>query len=187
LLGVIWLAYLPEAAIYACIGWSKLFEGEEYIMTIDSNWLEEKIFLRKLSTDEAALLENLMQTDTYTAGDKIMQQGEPCDILHILHSGVADIECDSNGATSRIAAAREGSLFGEMSFLTGEAASASVTAHKDCVVYSLSRKAYADLMQRNQDLVFALFTHILVHTATVIRHMNEEHLALQQYIMGRRV
>jgi len=41
-------------------------------------------------------------------------------------------------------------------------------------------------MQKNQDLVFALFTHLLVHAAGVISHMNEEHLAFQQYIMGRR-
>ena len=156
-------------------------------MAIDINWLEEKVLLRKLDDAETQLLNELLDVSSYEAGAKIVEQGKPGGVLYLLRSGVADITCDSNGHDMRVATAREASLFGEMSFLTGENSSASVTAQQECVVYSLTRAAYSELMQKNQDLVFALFTHILVHTATVIRHMNEEHMALQQYIMGRRV
>jgi len=156
-------------------------------MTLDINWLEEKVLLRKLDAEEIALLENLVQITKYAAGEKIMEQGQSGGVLYMLRSGVADITCSANGADMRVATAREASLFGEMSFLTGDKTSAAVTAHKECVIYSLTRAAYSELMQKNQDLVFALFTHLLVHAAGVIRHMNEEHLALQQYIMGRRV
>jgi len=156
-------------------------------MTVDIKWLEEKVLLRKLDTAEVTLLQKLLQVTEYAAGEKIMEQGQTGGVLYLLHSGVADITCQANGHEMRVATAREASLFGEMSFLTGEEASASVTAQKPSVVYSLTRTAYSELMQKSQDLVFALFTHLLVHAAGVIRHMNEEHLALQNYIMGRRV
>jgi len=154
-------------------------------MAIDVNWLEEKVLLRKLDATEIELLQELVQVSKYEAGEQVMEQGKAGGVLYMLRSGVADITCNGNGNDMRVATARETSLFGEMSFLTGDPASASVTAQKPCVVYSLTRTAYSELMQKNQDLVFALFTHILVHAAGVIRHMNEEHLAFQQYIMGR--
>ena len=159
----------------------------EGMMTIDIHWLEEKVLMRKLDDVEAQLLTDLVDISEYKAGDTIVEQGKPGGVLYVLYSGVADITCHSHGHDVRVATADETSLFGEMSFLTGEDSSASVVAQKDCVVYSLTRAAYSEMMQKNQDLVFALFTHILVHAATAIRHMNEEHLALQQYIMGRRV
>ena len=154
-------------------------------MAMDVKWLEEKVLLRKLDAAEVALLQDLVEVKEYAPGEKIMEQGKSSGVLYMLRSGVADITCSGNGADMRVATAREASLFGEMSFLTGEPASATVTAQKPCVVYSLTRSAYSELMQKNQDLVFALFTHLLVHAASVIRKMNEEHLAFQQYLMGR--
>ncbi|MDX8397379.1 MAG: cyclic nucleotide-binding domain-containing protein [Mariprofundaceae bacterium] len=156
-------------------------------MAIDTQWLEEKAIFRKLNSDESELLTQLVSVSKYVAGDTIVEQGKPGGVLYLMRSGVADIRCFTNGSDVRVAKAEEASLFGEMSFLTGDDASASVIAKENCVIYSLTRAAYSELMQKNQDLVFALFTHILVHTSTVIRHMNEEHMALQQYIMGRRV
>lgn len=156
-------------------------------MVMDVKWLEEKVLLCKLNTTEVALLKGLLKVTEYAPSEQIMEQGTSGGVLYILRSGVADITCNSNGHDMRVATAREASLFGEMSFLTGDKTSASVTAQKTCVVYSLTRAAYSELMQKNQDLVFALFTHLLVHAASVIRHMNEEHVAFQQYIMGRRV
>jgi len=156
-------------------------------MAMDVEWLEEKVLLRKLDATEVALIKDLVKVTEYAPGEHIMEQGKSGGVLYMLRSGVADITCHGDGHDMRVATAREASLFGEMSFLTGSEASASVTAQKVCIVYSLTRAAYSELMQKNQDLVFALFTHLLVHAAGVIRHMNEEHLAFQQYIMGRRV
>ncbi|MDQ6954352.1 MAG: cyclic nucleotide-binding domain-containing protein [Mariprofundaceae bacterium] len=156
-------------------------------MTLDTKWLEEKVLLRKLDSVEISLLQKLLQITEYAASEKIMLQGQAGGTLYLLRSGEANITCQGNDHEIRVATAHEASLFGEMSFLTGEEASASVTAQKTCIVYSLTRTAYSELMQKNQDLVFALFTHLLAHAASVIRHMNEEHLALQHYISGRRV
>jgi CRP-like cAMP-binding protein len=160
---------------------------EEGFMGIDLTWMEEKVLLRKLDQGEQQLVDNLIDVAEFKAGDTIVEQGSAGGVLYLLRSGEADITVNKNGDNVRVATAKEASMFGEMTFLTGDVASATVKAKKDCVVYKLTRSGYSELMQKNQDIVFALFAHILVHAASVIRHMNEEHLLLQQYIMGRRV
>jgi len=154
-------------------------------MKIDMEWLEEHVLLCKLNEDDRKMVEGLFEVASYSSGDLIVSEGELGGELYLLRSGSADISCLSGGKSVRVASAGEGSLFGEMSFLTGDVASATVTAVEDCVVYKLSRGAYSELMLKNQDLVYALFAHMLVHAAGVIRRMNEGHVALQNSVTGR--
>ena len=156
-------------------------------MGIDFDWIEEKVLLRKLNADEKALLGSLVEVSEYKAGEVIVAQGAPGGVLYLLRSGKADIECDTNGAKIRVGTAGERSMFGEMTFLTGDAATATVTAREDCTVYSLTRIAFSELMVKDQDMVYELFAHMLINAASIIRHMNEEHVAMLQYITGRRL
>lgn len=156
-------------------------------MSIDFEWLEENVLLCKLNDEDRTLLDGLFGVFNYTTGDEIISQGEPGGELYLLRSGRADITCMSGGHSIRVAVAKEAALFGEMSFLTGDVASATVTAADESVIYKLSRGAYSELMIKNQDLVYALFAHMLVQAGSVIRSMNEEQVALQNYIKGRRV
>ena len=41
-------------------------------------------------------------------------------------------------------------------------------------------------MKENQELAYAVFAHLLTHTAGVIRHMNTEKAAVQHYMAGHR-
>ena len=156
-------------------------------MEIDFHWLEERVLMRKLGSEERELLAHVIQPQDFRAGDVMLKQGQPGGVLYLLRAGDAVIEREEGGQHTRVATIGEGAMFGEMTFLTGEEASATVTAKSHCTVYTLTRAAYSELMQRQQDLVYALFAHILIHTARVIRHMNEEHVNLLQYIAGRRV
>ncbi|MDX8401063.1 MAG: cyclic nucleotide-binding domain-containing protein [Mariprofundaceae bacterium] len=156
-------------------------------MSIDVAWLEDQILKRKLGEDEKAELAGLVESETFHKGDVIMKEGEEGGVLYLLRSGSADIYRNIHGEDQRLATVREGALFGEMTFLTGGTASASVVANEDCVVYKLTRGGYARLMREKPELVYALFTYILSWTTQVIRHMNEETAGLMAYITGRRV
>ena len=156
-------------------------------MEIDYRWLEDRVLLRKLGAEERELLGRVIQPQTFAAGEVMLGQGQTGGVLYLLRSGNAVIAREEGDERTPVATIGEAATFGEMTFLTGEEASATVTAKDACTVYKLSRTAYSELMQRQQDLVYALFAHILIHTARVIRHMNEEHVNLLQYIAGRRV
>ncbi len=156
-------------------------------MSIDVAWLEDNVLRRKLTDEEKKKLAGVVEEVTFHKGDVIMKEGEVGGTLYLLRSGSADIYRNMGGQDQRLATVREGALFGELTFLTGGSASATVRANEDCVVYKMTRDGYARLMQTNQDLVFALFTYILSYTTQVIRHMNEETAGLMAYITGRRV
>jgi len=155
-------------------------------MGIDFNWLEEKVLLRQLDEEEKQLLENLIDVGEFEAGETILEQGEPGGVLYLLRSGEADITVNADSDRVHVATAEEGSMFGEMSFLSGDVASATVTAKKGSVAYKLARPDFSDRMKENQNLVFELFVYILRHASTIIRHMNQTQIYLQQYIMGGR-
>jgi CRP-like cAMP-binding protein len=160
---------------------------EEDFVDIDFQWLEDVVLLRKLGNEEREILTHVIQPQAYQAGEVMLKQGQPGGVLYLLRSGSAVIDREDGGQTTRVATIREGAMFGEMTFLTGEEASATVTAKNTCTVYKLTRASYSELMQRQQDLVYSLFAYILIHAARVIRTMNEEHVNLLQYIAGRRV
>jgi len=151
-------------------------------MNIDTEWLEESVFLCKLSSEDKALLDSLFDVSSCSVGDVVVKQGDPGGQLYLMRSGSAHITCDSNSESVRVADIGEGSMFGEMSFLTGDAIRATVTVSESGVLYSLSRGAYSEMMVKNQDLVYSLFAHMLVHAGSVIRRMNEERVALQKQI-----
>lgn len=153
-------------------------------MNIDIEWLEELVFLCKLSAEERMLLDNLFEISSYDVGDVVVKQGESGGHLFLMRSGSASITCDSDGERVRVADIGEGSMFGEMSFLTGDAIRATVTVSEDSVIYSLSRGAYSELMVKNQDLVYSLFAHMLMHAGAVIRRMNDERVALHKQMNG---
>lgn len=156
-------------------------------MEIDFHWLEEQVLMRSLGSGERELLAHVIQAQDFRAGDVMLKQGQPGGVLYLIRAGDAVIEREEGGQNTRVATIGEGAMFGEMTFLTGEEASATVTANSHCTVYKLTRAAYSELMQRQQDLVYALFAHILIQAARIIRHMNDEHVNLLQYIAGRRV
>jgi len=153
-------------------------------MAIDFKWLEDLVLLRKTDAEEQALLSSVIVEREYQLGEVIMQQGQPGGSLCLLRSGSADISCLADGRDVQLSVAGEGYLFGEMSFLTGEEVSATITATESCVVYQLDRMGYSELMVSNQELVYALFAYMLVHSSNVIRHMNKEHAALLERIAG---
>jgi len=155
-------------------------------MNIDFNWLEENFFKQALDDTQKEVLSSKIEAVEYAAGSTIVEQGSMGQALYVIHSGVAYIDCDCNGENVRVSTAHEGDLIGEMSFLTAAEASATVTARDDCTIYRLPRDSFTRLMKENQELAYAVFAHLLTHTANVIRHMNTEKAAVQHYIAGHR-
>ena len=153
-------------------------------MGIDLNWLEKHFFKQGLSDAKKSLINDKIEVCEYAKGDVIVAQGNPGDAIYVIHSGSAYIDCHCNGENVRVGTAKPCDLVGEMSFLTEDDASATVTAKEDCIIYKLTRDAFTSLMRDNPELAYAIFAHLLTHTANVIRQMNAEKAAVQHYMAG---
>ncbi len=142
------------------------------------------ILRRDMEAGEKEALTRFLDVRTYEDGETIMDQNLSGNNLYILRSGSAEVVHEANGMRTRITSAREGALFGELSFLSGDLTSARVVAREGSVVYALTRDAFLKMMRQHQNLVYSLFAHMLEHTARIIRHMNGEHIGMMQYNYG---
>jgi CRP/FNR family cyclic AMP-dependent transcriptional regulator len=153
-------------------------------MNIDCHWLEEHFFKQRFTDEQKQLVTEKIEVVEYAAGSTIVAQGSMGNAVYVVHSGAAAINCDCNGESMHVGTVKAGDLVGEMSFLTDNEASATVTARDDCIIYKLTRDSFTMLMKKDPELAYAVFAHLLTHTANVIRQMNAEKAAIHHYMAG---
>lgn len=132
----------------------------------------EKFFgiLRKLdifeSLEDDALSDFTMLLDfTNIPVDKILiKKGDPPSNLYILLSGRVAVVAEDGG---RIAEAGEGEVFGEMSLLSGEAASTSIHTITDIQVAKLSAKNFKHVLKKFPILQIFLFKLLVLRAQTM--------------------
>ena len=82
-------------------------------------------------------------------GERLVNEGEGGDSLFVLESGQVVVTCRAEAADTQpvmLAMLGPGDCFGEMSLLTGEPRSATVTAHGGCEVLRLDQAALAPIL-----------------------------------------
>lgn len=76
--------------------------------------------------------------------------------MFVLVEGLLYANVEQEGNSVRVGQIVPGEVFGEMSLLTGVARSATVTAATDAVIYEITQKAMAELLQRRPELMHSL-------------------------------
>ena len=105
---------------------------------------------------EEAQLQTLLASagvHRYGRGEKVLEQGAGGDSMFVLVSGTADVSVTNNGTRTHLAALRSGACFGEMSLLTGEKRSATITATADCEVAELNRAMLAEVFRQQPQVL----------------------------------
>ena len=136
-------------------------------------WLEREVLKRELTEDERDALQ-CVQVHSYKAWEKIIEQNQPGGTLYIFRSGKASVE-DTNGENRVcIADIEEGTMFGEMSFMSDDKTTAEVISKEACVVYQISRADFSALMRDQQALAYTIMCQIFNNQANIIREMNSQ-------------
>jgi small-conductance mechanosensitive channel/CRP-like cAMP-binding protein len=112
---------------------------------------------RSLSAEEMERLANSAKLHLYAAGENLCRQGEAGESFYIIREGqVAVLVSGANGQQVTAAHLGRGAFFGEMSLLTGEPRSGTVTAETDVEVLRVSKQDFAGLLKANADLALKL-------------------------------
>ncbi len=102
--------------------------------TLRKTWL-----LNDLDPTELKALADACVETTVSPGKSVLAKDQKNDSLWIVAKGnVAVQDKDNSGVLRRVAELKEGDIFGEMSWLDGQAASTWVTAGADCVLLRIS-------------------------------------------------
>jgi small-conductance mechanosensitive channel/CRP-like cAMP-binding protein len=107
----------------------------------------------------------------YAAGEAIVHEGDEGSSMFVLSRGEASVTLV--GAEGEVARLRKGAFFGEMSLLTGEPRSATVTAASDCELLEIGADAFRRvvlpepaLVERITSAVTARRSDLEIHRAT---------------------
>ena len=123
-------------------------------MSVDMAWLEENIIKRTLSDSERQAFA-CIQEKIFASGEKIITEGQQGGTLGIMRSGRAKVE-DNNRYEGRVTLVEiePETLFGELAFLSDRRRTADVTALEDCVVYTLSKDDFTQIMKNHHELAY---------------------------------
>lgn len=94
-------------------------------------------------------------------GETLVRQGEPGDSFGIIVDGeVSVVVRDDEGSSTEVARLGSGSVYGEMSLLTGAPRNATLTALRDTQVLIVGKAQFAEILERNPAIAEE-FSHIL--------------------------
>jgi small-conductance mechanosensitive channel/CRP-like cAMP-binding protein len=93
------------------------------------------------------------RTLRFGIGERIIQQGDPGESMFILLSGEADVFASRDGVAAHLATLSGGDCFGEMSLLTGEPRSATVSSRTDLETLEVGKPLMAEILVKHPELL----------------------------------
>jgi small-conductance mechanosensitive channel/CRP-like cAMP-binding protein len=119
--------------------------------------LERVEILTPLSGEEMRRLAEGARVHQYAVGESIVRQGEEGDSFFVITSGRVEVSAsDETGARAILAQLGGGDFFGEMSLLTGERRSATVTALEDTKTIVVDKANFAQVITANPSIAQSL-------------------------------
>jgi len=113
--------------------------------------------LKPLSGEEMKRLAEGARAHRYALGEPIVRQGEEGDSFFVITSGRVEVSAsDETGARAVLAQLGGGDFFGEMSLLTGERRSATVTALEDTEMIVVDKANFAQVITANPSIAQSL-------------------------------
>jgi cAMP-dependent protein kinase regulator len=132
--------------------------------------------LATLPPETQALLGSAFVPRAVEAGESILTRGQPNDALYVLLRGrCAVLHTHPEGGTSSYPDLEEGAVFGEVSLLRGQRATATVKALTRCTLLRVDRDAFKPLLRGQRALSDALVKLGLERLHRTLRVMANAH------------
>lgn len=133
--------------------------------------------LSHLSDDQLAMIESISGNRSFSGGKHIIDQGDRPDRLFIVKSGEARVTL-KGAATIDIeftGPLGPGDLFGELSFMDGESASATITADGDVDLIEIDGPKLRAAIDKDPALAAAIYKSLL---ETVIKRLRRTNMRI---------
>lgn len=142
-------------------------------------------FFRHLNAEDRLRLERLAERRHYAADETILAEGDHGHAIFALHAGEARVERAHADYFVEISRLGPGEIFGEMSFLEGAGASASVVADRDCEVDVIDGRHVEALIEADSGFYGRFYQSIAEILSARLREANE--VGIAEYSWGGRV
>jgi CRP-like cAMP-binding protein len=134
----------------------------------DTAALDRVEILDSLSEEQRIQLALMSRHLVYGAGETIAREGDAGASMFVLRRGTAAVTVA--GAVGELARLHDGAFFGEMSLLTGDRRSATVTAVTDCELLEIGADAFRHVLLRDAASVERIAAAVADRRAELERH-----------------
>ena len=125
-----------------------------------------ELFQSVLNDEQMAFVAGRSRIVRFKTGTVLMRQGDEASSMFIILEGAANVVVDAPGRDSHeVAVLATGDVVGEMSLMTGDRRSATVTALTTVKALEITKEAMAELLQKSPELL-QNFSEVLTHRQT---------------------
>jgi hypothetical protein len=173
---------VPATPLWIVIYWNILFalinivqigiiikERSEVKFTDEEKELYETLF-KNFAPFEFMKLLRVSSWQTAARGDVIAHEGEPLDAVMLIYNGRASVEIKGEP----FAELKDGDFIGEMSFITGGVATATVTAVQPTRYLSWKKEDLVKLLDRNPSMRFSMQSLLSTDLTRKLMHVNAQ-------------
>ena len=141
--------------------------------------LTECALFAGLNAAQIAVLDAMLERQTYGRGQSIITAGQASDELFVITAGAAMVSIPTQEGVARLDALTCGMSFGELAFLDRSPRSANVTAMGPLECRVLSRAAFAQLGADAPQIKIRLLENIALGLTRSVRQVSRELAALK--------
>jgi small-conductance mechanosensitive channel/CRP-like cAMP-binding protein len=193
------LDQLHIAGIQLAVNKQETITGREHAPLLDPTSIADRTALLA-RTDlfrnlEPAAREHLalrMRQHVVKAGEAVVHANDAGDSMFIIFEGLLHVQVPSTDRQSivRVGKLGAGTFFGEISALTGEPRTATVTAACDSLIFEIQKDAFGSLIAERPDVVQILGEAIAarrVRTAHALAEADATHVAAEERSFARQM
>jgi len=137
--------------------------------------------------ERLAIVCSRFKTEKFKKGQEIIKEGELGDKLYILNKGTVRIlknTVSDEKYTVTLLMSDANIFFGEMALIDSDRRSATVVAESNCEVYSLDRKSFMKLCEKDPLMGYKITLHIAKRLALSLRKMNTDVITLFEALVN---
>jgi CRP-like cAMP-binding protein len=130
-----------------------MLRGDGSVAEVDSRRLRTIPLLRPLSDAQLEALSQQFVCERAAPGQHIIREGERSDLFYLIVRGMVTVTRQGpDEQPLEVTRLGEGDEFGEMALLFDSPRNATVTARTDCLLLTLTRQQFLELVQETSDL-----------------------------------
>ncbi|MDT8437465.1 MAG: cyclic nucleotide-binding domain-containing protein [Wenzhouxiangellaceae bacterium] len=152
---------------------------------IDLQKLKNSFLGEELDDNDLEALSGVMQAHRLADGEQLVSENESDDRLFLLSEGRLEVWSSQEGDQERVYSMRPGEFAGTRAFIDHAPRQATLKAHGDVLVYSVTPEAFESLIDTQPRLVYKVMRALFRITHVNLMRMNSEARELANYVFKR--
>ena len=119
----------------------------------------------------------MLQEESFKAGQRVIQEGDPADFFYILRSGEMEVRKTIDRETGKhktLAILEEGDIIGEMAIFGKEVRAADIVTLKDSLLWRVDFKDFLNLLNTDHKIGLQLLKAMTAMLISRLRAVNQE-------------